>query len=121
ASGGSGWGRGEKQRGVIGNEKKRKACEDAGTTPACLQARQLAPTRSDTRAHQRARTPTYTNHNRRSLTVFKSLFCQAEDGIRDKLVTGVQTCALPISTVRMPSSRAIFAMIGAAPVPVPPP
>src|SRR2546423_11846186 len=23
-------------------------------------------------------------------------FCQAEDGIRDKLVTGVQTCALPI-------------------------
>src|SRR3989339_1780249 len=24
-------------------------------------------------------------------------FCQAEDGIRDKLVTGVQTCALPIS------------------------
>src|SRR5205823_11870693 len=24
---------------------------------------------------------------------------QAEDGIRDKLVTGVQTCALPISSV----------------------
>src|ERR1041384_1006880 len=24
-------------------------------------------------------------------------FCKAEDGIRDKLVTGVQTCALPIS------------------------
>ena len=24
-------------------------------------------------------------------------FFQAEDGIRDKLVTGVQTCALPIS------------------------
>src|SRR5205823_10255594 len=24
-------------------------------------------------------------------------FLQAEDGIRDKLVTGVQTCALPIS------------------------
>src|SRR5205823_11110430 len=23
--------------------------------------------------------------------------CQADDGIRDKLVTGVQTCALPIS------------------------
>src|SRR5205823_8017757 len=29
-------------------------------------------------------------------------FFQAEDGIRDKLVTGVQTCALPIST---PSSQ----------------
>src|SRR5207244_9016334 len=26
-------------------------------------------------------------------------FFQAEDGIRDDLVTGVQTCALPISTV----------------------
>src|SRR5205823_11933334 len=27
-------------------------------------------------------------------------FFQAEDGIRDKLVTGVQTCALPISSSR---------------------
>src|SRR2546425_3319975 len=27
-------------------------------------------------------------------------FFQAEDGIRDKLVTGVQTCALPICIVR---------------------
>src|SRR2546425_10337190 len=27
-------------------------------------------------------------------------FFQAEDGIRDKLVTGVQTCALPISRCR---------------------
>src|SRR5229473_3678086 len=27
-------------------------------------------------------------------------FFQAEDGIRDKLVTGVQTCALPISHAR---------------------
>src|SRR5687767_15775477 len=27
-------------------------------------------------------------------------FFQAEDGIRDKLVTGVQTCALPISVRR---------------------
>src|SRR2546425_8053908 len=26
-------------------------------------------------------------------------FFQAEDGIRDKLVTGVQTCALPISNI----------------------
>src|SRR5256886_4497020 len=28
------------------------------------------------------------------------LFCQAEDGIRDLTVTGVQTCALPISHAR---------------------
>src|SRR2546425_6969322 len=28
------------------------------------------------------------------------MFFQAEDGIRDKLVTGVQTCALPISQIR---------------------
>src|SRR3989441_9563236 len=30
--------------------------------------------------------------------VFFFFFFQAEDGIRDKLVTGVQTCALPISS-----------------------
>src|SRR5229473_5871142 len=29
--------------------------------------------------------------------MFLFFFFQAEDGIRDKLVTGVQTCALPIS------------------------
>src|SRR2546425_3929601 len=29
--------------------------------------------------------------------VMEVFFFQAEDGIRDKLVTGVQTCALPIS------------------------
>ena len=28
-------------------------------------------------------------------------FFQAEDGIRDKLVTGVQTCALPIWKLRL--------------------
>src|SRR2546425_8795086 len=32
-------------------------------------------------------------------------FFQAEDGIRDKLVTGVQTCALPISRIRQPSAQ----------------
>src|SRR2546425_9377360 len=32
--------------------------------------------------------------------MFFFFFFQAEDGIRDKLVTGVQTCALPISAVR---------------------
>src|SRR6266545_7951804 len=31
---------------------------------------------------------------------FCFFFFQAEDGIRDKLVTGVQTCALPICTDR---------------------
>src|SRR5205823_7644713 len=31
---------------------------------------------------------------------FFFFFFQAEDGIRDKLVTGVQTCALPISWCR---------------------
>src|SRR5687767_15352238 len=32
-------------------------------------------------------------------------FFQAEDGIRDKLVTGVQTCALPISTTSFSPAR----------------
>src|SRR5205823_8208836 len=44
-------------------------------------------------------------------------FSQAEDGIRDKLVTGVQTCALPIWHLvlpgaavkhQMPASRTTF-------------
>src|SRR5207244_6458845 len=33
----------------------------------------------------------------RCLCVLLCFFFQAEDGIRDDLVTGVQTCALPIS------------------------
>jgi len=33
------------------------------------------------------------------MTMF--FFFQAEDGIRDRDVTGVQTCALPISEVEM--------------------
>src|SRR5205085_4723570 len=34
-----------------------------------------------------------------SYLVFSFFFFQAEDGIRDLTVTGVQTCALPISLV----------------------
>src|SRR5687767_15606128 len=43
-----------------------------------------------------------------SVFFFFFFFFQAEDGIRDKLVTGVQTCALPISRrdhPRSPGSR----------------
>src|SRR5205823_10716196 len=41
-------------------------------------------------------------HSTHSLSFF---FFQAEDGIRDKLVTGVQTCALPISSSRRARRR----------------
>src|SRR5207248_8627094 len=34
-----------------------------------------------------------------------SFFFQAEDGIRDRTVTGVQTCALPICTVTPQRSK----------------
>src|SRR5205823_8647628 len=34
---------------------------------------------------------------------------QAEDGIRDKLVTGVQTCALPILSVHGGIDKAVYA------------
>src|SRR5712672_2745272 len=37
---------------------------------------------------------------------FFFFFFQAEDGIRDKLVTGVQTCALPISLDELMARRA---------------
>src|SRR5258708_14903875 len=40
--------------------------------------------------------------------VFLFFFFQAEDGIRDDLVTGVQTCALPISRNSRPSRRGAF-------------
>src|SRR6266705_2803649 len=33
-----------------------------------------------------------------SWVVYLNFFFQAEDGIRDRTVTGVQTCALPISS-----------------------
>src|SRR5205823_7787266 len=36
---------------------------------------------------------------------FFFFFFQAEDGIRDKLVTGVQTCALPILSSKRTSPR----------------
>src|SRR5256884_2797657 len=46
-------------------------------------------------------------------------FFQAEDGIRDVAVTGVQTCALPISDGRLPRPIAFyldeFANIGVIP------
>src|SRR5205823_8805968 len=38
-----------------------------------------------------------------------SFFFQAEDGIRDKLVTGVQTCALPIFSSKAIRARALQA------------
>src|SRR3989441_13279320 len=42
-------------------------------------------------------------------------FFQAEDGIRDKLVTGVQTCALPISSAGLPAATCATApVIGGA-------
>src|SRR2546425_8662923 len=45
-----------------------------------------------------------------AITIALFFFFQAEDGIRDKLVTGVQTCALPISVLpwrcSWPTSRA---------------
>src|SRR5207244_8858041 len=40
------------------------------------------------------------------ILLFFFFFFQAEDGIRDDLVTGVQTCALPISSIRPTSALA---------------
>src|SRR5689334_25362551 len=51
-----------------------------------------------------------------------SLFFQAEDGIRDGTVTGVQTCALPISPAAAPARAAAPAArraSAAAPAPAP--
>src|SRR2546429_4158383 len=40
--------------------------------------------------------------------VFLFFFFQAEDGIRDVAVTGVQTCALPISNLQHFQARALI-------------
>src|SRR2546429_4462579 len=44
---------------------------------------------------------------------FFFFFFQAEDGIRDVAVTGVQTCALPISWIAPSILSADFARLGA--------
>src|SRR2546425_2257037 len=46
------------------------------------------------------------------LSWYSFFFFQAEDGIRDKLVTGVQTCALPIS--RQAADRVLLRRVRAA-------
>src|SRR2546426_9212065 len=43
--------------------------------------------------------------------IFVFFFFQAEDGIRDYKVTGVQTCALPISSTPRPCSSAWSAVM----------
>src|SRR2546425_9745628 len=50
---------------------------------------------------------------------FFFFFFQAEDGIRDKLVTGVQTCALPISGPSGATSAAAWPRGGPARTPTP--
>src|SRR5258708_32076260 len=40
-----------------------------------------------------------------SIVGISFFFFQAEDGIRDDLVTGVQTCALPISPFQRPADK----------------
>src|SRR2546421_4698039 len=52
--------------------------------------------------------------HRRFSPVLLSVFCfffffQAEDGIRDLIVTGVQTCALPISLLWLNLRKALVA------------
>src|SRR3712207_2487358 len=46
--------------------------------------------------------------------VMRWFFFQAEDGIRDIGVTGVQTCALPISTADLPGIGARIRMLSLA-------
>src|SRR5256884_2041711 len=45
---------------------------------------------------------------------FLFFFFQAEDGIRDVAVTGVQTCALPICTASLPTSTSPRLCVGYA-------
>src|SRR5258708_30720850 len=51
---------------------------------------------------------------------FYCFFFQAEDGIRDDLVTGVQTCALPIYRLLHPRGRRFLSTIPSSPGPLGP-
>ena len=51
--------------------------------------------------------------------VFFFFFFQAEDGIRDTSVTGVQTCALPIFLDRQAAWREVVSMAAELGIPVP--
>src|SRR5687768_18188857 len=53
-----------------------------------------------------ARNRLYTAQNCAADQLIRLFFFQAEDGIRDVAVTGVQTCALPISITAVPSAPA---------------
>src|SRR2546430_13430019 len=52
-----------------------------------------------------------TNMPSRLLSVFIFFFFQAEDGIRDLTVTGVQTCALPICVQKFDSAAISLASV----------
>src|SRR5256886_5536005 len=65
--------------------------------------RTLAPHRRKKSPLQLRRTHVLENISRTASLHHSYFFFQAEDGIRDLTVTGVQTCALPISCA--PSSR----------------
>src|SRR2546425_2036301 len=47
---------------------------------------------------------------------FYFFFFQAEDGIRDKLVTGVQTCALPIWAEQLARGLLVGKAVGRDPI-----
>src|SRR5256886_3577085 len=51
-----------------------------------------------------------------SCIVFFFFFFQAEDGIRDLTVTGVQTCALPIAPAQLSADRQFSTLPSLAPI-----
>ena len=50
----------------------------------------------------------YNNNNISAFVSFVCFFFQAEDGIRDHCVTGVQTCALPICPFHVAAAPPLF-------------
>src|SRR2546430_12590777 len=68
-----------------------KSCDDAIT---CFALKICYP-------HTNAMSTTSASASRTTTLLLYFFFFQAEDGIRDLTVTGVQTCALPISVVEL--------------------
>src|SRR5687767_10142282 len=80
----------------------RSRSEERRVGKECRSRRSPAPQMED---QVRAKLVLLGSSYRMSAAEALSFFFQAEDGIRDKLVTGVQTCALPISPPETSSPR----------------
>src|ERR1019366_8287316 len=95
---GAGGGKGGKSGGArFFKKKKKKIYDTTCNVPPWRLARDAGQDRRDARATGTDPERDAARLSGKKDVLFFVIFFQAEDGIRDWSVTGVQTCALPIS------------------------